>query len=286
MYPNNQQHHARAGASLVSPRVYPSMPQPTRPHHLHTSPAISEAGGRSAPNLSKVYQERMGLPHSQSVYVANPAVHHNIPPVPRIPSQFAAAHPTGDRRICQPYQPGSLPHSATCYPSGTTATTIAATRRPPPAEYICPPHAAAATPGPLHVMMTPKTDYMPGSFPTTFSPPPSSSSHHNHHHHVPTKSQSYLGCGSGSKKTKKVALFQGNLVLDCPVPSRLIEANPRKDPEFCHMRYSAVTCDPDEFSACHYTLRPRLMNRDTELFIVMTMYNVSFSLHCLLDDKW
>jgi hypothetical protein len=74
--------------------------------------------------------------------------------------------------------------------------------------------------------------------------------------------------------TKKVALFQGNLVLDCPVPTRLMEASARKDKEFSMMRYSAVTCDPNDFATNNYTLRPQLMGRETELFIVMTMYNV------------
>lgn len=74
--------------------------------------------------------------------------------------------------------------------------------------------------------------------------------------------------------TKKVPLFQGNFVLDCPVPTRLMEASARKEKEFSMMRYSAVTCDPNEFAANNYTLRPQLMNRETELFIVMTMYNV------------
>jgi chitin synthase len=75
--------------------------------------------------------------------------------------------------------------------------------------------------------------------------------------------------------TKRVELVQGNLILDCPIPSRLMEASARKDKEFSMMRYSAVTCDPDEFVANNYTLRPKIMNRNTELFIVMTMYNVS-----------
>lgn len=79
-----------------------------------------------------------------------------------------------------------------------------------------------------------------------------------------------------NKRTKRVALIRGNLVLDCPVPTRLLAANPRKDDiEFNEMRYSAVTCDPDDFMASHYTLRPRLMQRKTELFIAMTLYNVS-----------
>lgn len=75
--------------------------------------------------------------------------------------------------------------------------------------------------------------------------------------------------------TKQIPLFQGNFVLDCPVPARLMEASARKDKEFGTMRYSAVTCDPNAFAENNYTLTPQLMNRETELFIVMTMYNVS-----------
>lgn len=268
MYPREQHHHARSGASLVSPRVYPSIPQSARPHHLHISP-LSEAGGRSVPNLTKLYQEHMQLPHSQSVYVANPAIHHNIPPVPRIPSQFA--YPGTDRRLCQPYQPEAMPHSTTYqhhHPAGAAMTPSSSAITPALYSRIQP--HGAATPGPLHVAVTPKADYMPGSFPTTTSFSPQTS-------HVATRGNNQKYLENGSRRIKKVALFQGNLVLDCPVPSRLIDANPRKDPEFCHMRYSAVTCDPDEFATCQYTLRPRLMNRDTELFIVMTMYNASNS---------
>ncbi|KAI8064971.1 chitin synthase 1 [Thamnidium elegans] len=80
--------------------------------------------------------------------------------------------------------------------------------------------------------------------------------------------------------TKTVALFQGNLVLDCPVPSRLLESSARKEKEFAMMRYSAVTCDPNDFEASNYTLRPQLMRRETELFIVMTMYNEDEVLFC------
>jgi hypothetical protein len=84
------------------------------------------------------------------------------------------------------------------------------------------------------------------------------------------------GAGLRRQRTvREVELVQGNLVLDCPVPSTLIETSARKDFEFSHMRYSAVTCDPDDFSKCQFTLRPRLQGRQTELFICMTMYNVS-----------
>ncbi|KAI8319574.1 glycosyltransferase family 2 protein [Martensiomyces pterosporus] len=73
---------------------------------------------------------------------------------------------------------------------------------------------------------------------------------------------------------KQVELTSGNLVLDCPVPRRVIEMGKyREGNEFTHMRYTAVTSDPNEFMNSKYTLRPVLYGRETELFIVMTMYN-------------
>lgn len=81
------------------------------------------------------------------------------------------------------------------------------------------------------------------------------------------------------KTVKEVQLFNGNLVLDCPVPPRLLNqiehAQPPERDEFTHMRYSAATCDPSEFYDERFTLRQRLFAkpRHTELFIVITMYN-------------
>ena len=81
------------------------------------------------------------------------------------------------------------------------------------------------------------------------------------------------------KTVKEVQLFQGNLVLDCPVPPKLLNQIPHAQPperdEFTHMRYSAATCDPSEFFENRFTLRQRLFAkpRHTELFIVVTMYN-------------
>jgi len=81
------------------------------------------------------------------------------------------------------------------------------------------------------------------------------------------------------KTVKEVQLFNGNLVLDCPVPPRLLNQVPHAQPperdEFTHMRYSAATCDPSEFYEERFTLRQKLFAkpRHTELFIVVTMYN-------------
>lgn len=78
-------------------------------------------------------------------------------------------------------------------------------------------------------------------------------------------------------KTKKhVELTNGHLILDCPVPKHYLNhQREQEDEEWTHMRYSAVTCDPDEFKNEGYTLRQAMWNRETELFIVVTMYNVS-----------
>ena len=81
------------------------------------------------------------------------------------------------------------------------------------------------------------------------------------------------------KTIKEVQLFNGNLVLDCPIPPKLLNQVPHAEApardEFTHMRYSAATCDPADFYEERFTLRQRLFAkpRHTELFIVVTMYN-------------
>lgn len=75
------------------------------------------------------------------------------------------------------------------------------------------------------------------------------------------------------RSVRQVPLVQGNLVLDVPVPNSIIPASGQSTDEMTKMRYTAATCDPDDFMASKYSLRPYLYNRQTELFIVMTMYN-------------
>ena len=80
------------------------------------------------------------------------------------------------------------------------------------------------------------------------------------------------------KTMKRIELFHGNLVLDCPVPKQLLDTLPIKEGrEYTHMRYSAATGDPSEFKSKLFTLRQALYQpvRQTELFIVITMYNES-----------
>lgn len=75
------------------------------------------------------------------------------------------------------------------------------------------------------------------------------------------------------KTKKRVQLTNGNLVVNMDVPPSLVL--PRKgEPEMMKMRYTAVTCDPDEFEKNGFFLRQNESGRTTELFIVITMFNV------------
>lgn len=77
-----------------------------------------------------------------------------------------------------------------------------------------------------------------------------------------------------SMARKKVKLVRGNLVLDCPVPTKLYSFLPRRDnDEFVYMRYTACTATPDEFNDEGFTLRPAVYERETQLCICITMYN-------------
>nr|AZQ26798.1 putative chitin synthase 1 [Ganoderma lucidum]QDK64616.1 chitin synthase [Ganoderma lucidum] len=85
------------------------------------------------------------------------------------------------------------------------------------------------------------------------------------------------------KTIKKVELFHGNFVLDSAVPTKLLDMCPqRTEREYTHMRYSAATCDPNDFKDEGFTLRQVHYDppRKTELFIVMTMYNEDEELFC------
>lgn len=75
---------------------------------------------------------------------------------------------------------------------------------------------------------------------------------------------------------KEVRLINGELILECKIPTILHSFLPRRDErEFTHMRYTAVTCDPDDFVLQGYKLRQNIGTtvRETELFICVTMYN-------------
>lgn len=75
------------------------------------------------------------------------------------------------------------------------------------------------------------------------------------------------------KSKKRVQLTNGNLVVDINVPPKMVLPY-RGEPEMTKTRYTAVTCGPDEFEKSGFFLRQNENGRTTELFIVITMYNV------------
>ena len=84
------------------------------------------------------------------------------------------------------------------------------------------------------------------------------------------------GARQAQMAKKEVRLINGELILECKIPTILYSFLPRRDDiEFTHMRYTAVTCDPDDFTLRGYKLRQNIgsTTRDTELFICITMYN-------------
>ncbi|MBW0485136.1 hypothetical protein O181_024851 [Austropuccinia psidii MF-1] len=80
-------------------------------------------------------------------------------------------------------------------------------------------------------------------------------------------------------KTIKVKLEKGNFVREYPVPTPVKNANltggyAGEPTEFSHMRYTAVTCDPDDFTReAGWSLRQENYGRQIELLVAITYYN-------------
>ncbi|KAF8974317.1 glycosyltransferase family 2 protein [Flammula alnicola] len=85
--------------------------------------------------------------------------------------------------------------------------------------------------------------------------------------------------------TRKVKLTNGNFIAEYPVPTAVFSATESKysstnTTEFSHMRYTAATCDPDEFTEANgWSLRTKIYNRETELLIAVTSYNEDKTLY-------
>lgn len=99
----------------------------------------------------------------------------------------------------------------------------------------------------------------------------------DHYGPAPTgRQERRRGARQAQMAKKEVRLINGELILECKIPTILYSFLPRRDEiEFTHMRYTAVTCDPDDFVLKGYKLRQNIGStaRETELFICITMYN-------------
>lgn len=99
---------------------------------------------------------------------------------------------------------------------------------------------------------------------------------YEHYGPAPDGKQERRGARQAQMAKKEVKLINGELILECKIPTILYSFLPRRDEiEFTHMRYTAVTCDPDDFVSKGYKLRQNIGTtaRETELFICITMYN-------------
>ncbi|ODH46406.1 chitin synthase 2 [Paracoccidioides brasiliensis] len=97
-----------------------------------------------------------------------------------------------------------------------------------------------------------------------------------HYGPAPTGRQERRGVRKAQMTKKEVRLINGELILECKIPTILHSFLPRRDDrEFTHMRYTAVTCDPDDFTVKGFKLRQNIGStmRETELFVCVTMYN-------------
>ena len=61
-------------------------------------------------------------------------------------------------------------------------------------------------------------------------------------------------------------LQEGNLVLDMPVPSGILVSGKTTE-EMTHLRYSAVTCDPDDFVSSKVSIFPVIVIRSLKAFL-------------------
>ncbi|OCF57019.1 chitin synthase [Kwoniella mangroviensis CBS 10435] len=90
---------------------------------------------------------------------------------------------------------------------------------------------------------------------------------------------------AGHRRIKQSATLDDNgfFAVDMPIPTRLAQFLPVKGvEEQKSTRYTAVTTDPDDFPASGLRLRQNMTDppRQTELFIVITMYNENAELFC------
>ncbi|KAL9080917.1 MAG: hypothetical protein Q9157_000417 [Trypethelium eluteriae] len=131
-------------------------------------------------------------------------------------------------------------------------------------------------------MDDPSTTFgVPGRVPSPYNRSETSSTEAWRQRQVPGGGAANAGLKRNA--TRKLKLVQGAVLsADYPVPSAIqnsVQAKYRNDlesgsEEFTHMRYTAATCDPNDFTLKNgYNLRPAMYNRHTELLIAITYYN-------------
>ncbi|KAF5690189.1 Rtm1p-like protein [Fusarium denticulatum] len=81
-----------------------------------------------------------------------------------------------------------------------------------------------------------------------------------------------------SQERPHIVRFRGNVVVDIPVPNRILARIPQSSTldrnEFTHSRFSFITCPPEEFGDQNYTLRATLFapSRETQFNLVVQIH--------------
>ena len=72
--------------------------------------------------------------------------------------------------------------------------------------------------------------------------------------------------------SQELITADGHFLINLPIPKLLLDFMVfTEDSEFTQLRYTAITCAPDEFPSQGYSLKQQESKRHTEIFIVMTM---------------
>lgn len=130
-------------------------------------------------------------------------------------------------------------------------------------------------------------------------PPPMDDLNNPRRRDTNTAAEDGVGADGGLRRqgTRRVRLVKGSVLsLDYDVPSPIKNAvepyylRQGQEEEFTTMRYTAATCDPNDFTLSGgYDLRARRYNRQTELLIAITYYNedkvlVARTLHGVMSN--
>ncbi|OQV10748.1 hypothetical protein CLAIMM_14699 isoform 2 [Cladophialophora immunda] len=259
-----------------------------------TSPSLRGSPERYRPTASTAYSSRPGSSLGRAPSIPPPTANPRSPIRPSTPSRVSTdwGRPAASNVSYEPADLNGSPRPGT--PSSQYG---GSPRRPlPPAPLFSAKGAATETTIPIpdpdmendvfvngHSIV-PDNDpraslksahsYMTDS--TFTEEDDAQSEKFDHYGPAPEGRQDRRGLRAAQMTKREVRLINGELILECKIPTILHSFLPRRDErEFTHMRYTAVTCDPDDFVVKGYKLRQNIGStlRETELFICVTMYN-------------
>jgi hypothetical protein len=130
---------------------------------------------------------------------------------------------------------------------------------------------------PNYVYALPTSNVQPQ--PSYFTPFPEPSSDAQFYHQAPAHIQplyisQFMFNPTIQLVQQEVPLTEeGNIIVDVPLSSQVLKyAKYTQESEFTHLRYTPLTCSPNDFNE-KYTLKIKENKRDIKIAIVCTMYN-------------